>query len=240
MGGIRPDGLAAGAGLAMQEEQARLEMSAQEPWLEFERIGHRYTLMPDGIELPSVTTALKETRMIDYSMIPQDVLQAASRRGTAVHQALQYLDEGDLDEDSLDESLLGYIYAYAQFKRDSGFTPALIEHRVWSNTYRYAGTLDRTGTLPRQDGGEDLVVLDFKTGLVLPGHALQLAAYANCLPEPRRFRRIALKLSEDATYRVYEFPQKDFRRDLELFLHALSCCWWQRTEGKIQSKEEAA
>jgi hypothetical protein len=205
-------------------EQATLEL---EKTLRFEPVPHRYWLEPDGIELVSVTTVLKETRMIDYGMIPQDVLECASKRGTAVHEALRYLDDGDLDLESLDPEIVGYVIAYQKFCTDAGFTPHLVEHRVWHRQWSYAGTLDRTGTL-----GSDLVVVDFKTGLVLPGHALQLAAYTMCLPDPRRYRRIALKLDGDGTYRVHEFAGKDLRRDFALFLAALTCCQWQRAEGR--------
>ncbi len=184
--------------------------------LEFEAGTHTYRL--DGQVIPGVTSVLKATGIIDYSFIPQDVLQAAARRGTAVHLACQYLDEGTLDRTSLDPSIRGYVDAYERFIEDSRFSPAHIEHRVFHGVYRYAGTLDRTGLL---DGA--LTVLDFKTGLVLPGHALQLAAYTNCLKLPRRFRRFALKLNDDGIYRVHEFPVSDFQRDTDLFLSALAC-----------------
>jgi hypothetical protein len=216
---------------------------AHYPTLHFEPVGHRYTLRPDMIELPSVTQVLKETRMVDYSMIPQDVLEAASKRGTAVHQALHYLDDGDLDDATLDPAIHGYVMAYMAFKRDAGFEPMLVEWRSWNRAYRYAGTLDRTGTIRRKDGGLDRVVLDFKTGEVLPGHALQLTAYAGMCDQPRAYRRIALKLSADGSYRAHEAGEgwgHDFRTDFDLFIAALNVHWWQRTEGRIQQLEVVA
>ena len=74
-------------------------MTATAPQLVFEPGAHKYTL--DGVALPSVTTVLKGVGLIDYSMIPQDVLLKASRRGTAVHQALEYFDREELDEMSV-------------------------------------------------------------------------------------------------------------------------------------------
>jgi hypothetical protein len=76
--------------------------------LRFDAEQHRYFLgirdldaqfqpVVGEMELPSVTTVLKETNMIDMRHIPQDVLDLAAARGTAVHAALHYLDEGDLD-----------------------------------------------------------------------------------------------------------------------------------------------
>jgi hypothetical protein len=207
--------------------QRALDLRPVEPSLVFEPIGHTYHLQPQGIELPSVTTVLKETRLIDYSMIPQDVLQNAARRGTAVHQALALLDEEALDEETVDPEIRGYIEAYLRFKRESGFEPALIEYRSWSPVHRYAGTLDRTGTI-----GNDNVLLDFKTGMVMAGHRLQLAAYQAFLPDPLRLRRIALQLKGDGTYRVHEFPDREYRRDLSIFLGALAVVNFMRAGGK--------
>lgn len=184
--------------------------------LTFDAATHTYYL--DGAILPGVTSVLKNARLIDYSFIQQDVLQRAAHRGTAVHLALQYLDEGTLDRASIDPELSGYLDAYERFLEESRFQPAHIEHRVFHGVYRYAGTLDRTGLL-----NDTLTILDFKTGLVLPGHALQLAAYANCLVMPRRFRRIALQLNGDGSYRVHEFPIGQFQHDINLFLSALAC-----------------
>ncbi len=184
--------------------------------LEFDAATHTYRL--DGELIPSVTTVLKSVGLVEYAMIPQEVLQAAAHRGTAVHTALEYLDREELDRSTVDPSIEGYVVAYERFVRDSNFIPLHIEHRVFHGNYRYAGTLDRTGYL-----GDSLTVLDFKTGLVLPGHAIQLAAYANCLVMPRRFRRIALQLSGDGTYRVHEYPLGTIQRDIDLFLAALAC-----------------
>ena len=197
-------------------ETALLRASPKPVSFEFDAVSHTYRL--DGEVVPGVTSVLKSVGIIDYSFIPQEILQRASKRGTAVHLALQYLDEGCLDRTSVDVEHRGYIEAYERFVTESGFEPAHIEHRVYHPVYRYAGTLDRTGLL-----NGTLTILDFKTGLVLPGHALQLAAYANCLAAPRRFRRIALQLNADATYRVYEYPMRSFNPDANLFLSALAC-----------------
>ena len=169
--------------------------------LEFNASIHRYRL--DGRILPSVTQVLKGVGMIDFSMIPQVVLQEAASRGTAVHRALHYLDDGDLDEASVEPELTPYIQAYRDFCAQSGFTVALVEHRVYHPTFMYAGTLDRTGGFP----DKSLAVLDVKTGMPFPAHGLQLAAYAACLKHPRMYRRISLYLNEDGGYKAEEYPQ---------------------------------
>lgn len=194
--------------------------------LDFDAATHTYRL--DGEVIPGVTSVLKSVGLVDYSMIPQDVLQAASHRGTAVHRALEWLDRGELDRASIDPSLEGYVVAYERFLVESRFVPAHIEHRVFHGIRRYAGTLDRTGLLE-----DKMTVLDFKTGLVLPGHALQLAAYTNCLVMPRRFRRIALQLCGDGAYRVHEFPLATMSRDIDLFLAALACFNFKNQKGYL-------
>jgi hypothetical protein len=197
------------------------------PQLRFEPEPHTYHL--GDVELPSVTTVLKAAGLIDYSMIPAAALEAAAARGTAVHRTLEFFDREELDEGSVPPELAGYLAAYKKFLAESGYVVGHIEHRMWHPLYRYAGTLDRTGLI-----GEDLVILDFKSGMVLPGHALQLAAYANCLPEPRRFRRVALQLERDGSYRAIEYPKRDFQRDAEVFLSALACFRWGMHDGKQQ------
>ena len=46
-------------------------------------LDHHHVYRLDGMVIPSVTSILREAGVIDYTMIPQAVLQAAARRGTA-------------------------------------------------------------------------------------------------------------------------------------------------------------
>lgn len=185
----------------------------------FEAETHTYRV--DGEVLPSVTQVLKAARLIDYSMIPQDILQAAAARGTAVHQTLEALDNGLIDPNFVDPDIAGYVEAALRFYREANFEPTLVEYRNWHKNWRYAGTLDRIGLM-----GGCQTILDFKTGILLPGHGLQLAGYLEMLPEPRRYRRIALQLNADGTYRIQEYPAADYRRDIRTFLSALDCWRW--------------
>jgi hypothetical protein len=211
--------------------QPSLELGAVKPTLRFVHETHQYFLDPAGDELPSVTRCLEDCGLIDFSMVPRDVLQVAQERGTRVHQALHYLDDGELDQDTLDEQLHGYVMAYLAFKNQCGFTPHLVEHRVHSMAHRWAGTLDRTGELARKDGGSDPCIVDFKTGMILPAHRIQLAAYQSGLPDSRKYRRITLALREDGTYRVHEYASADYGRDLNVF-HAAVALWHWKHDNK--------
>jgi hypothetical protein len=211
--------------------QPSLDLGAAKPTLRFEAADHRYFLDPSGEEIPGVTRVLEDCGLVDWSMVPRDVLLIAQERGTAVHHALHYLDDGELDQDTLDEQLHGYVMAYLAFKNQCRFTPHLVEHRLVSLTHRFAGTLDRTGVLERKDGGFDPCIVDFKSGVVLPAHRIQLAAYQSALPDARQYRRITLALRADGTYRVHEYDGKDYGRDLNVF-HAATALWhWKRDNG---------
>lgn len=193
--------------------------------LAFDKLTHTYTV--DGRIIPSVTQVLKEVGIVDYSFIPQDVLVEAARRGTLAHLACQYLDDGQLDRASLDQEIAGYVESYERWKEAAGFKVAFSEQRLFNRQWRYAGTLDRTGFL-----GDSRVCLDFKTGVILPGHAMQLAAYTACLPDPLRWRRIALKLHQDGSMATpTEYPIHEFSQDFAVFTAALACVNWKRSKG---------
>jgi hypothetical protein len=194
-------------------------------FLHFDAGTHTYT--EGGEVLLSVTTALKMAGIIDYSMIPQDVLQKASRRGTAVHNAIHFYLDGDLDESTVPDVHRGYLDAAKRFLEESQFTPMRVECRNYHQTHRYAGTYDLDGIL----AGKDLATVDWKTGIVMPGHAFQLAAYNALERNPRERRRLAVQLRADSTYRVHEFPSPEYREhtythDISIFLAALQCARW--------------
>lgn len=208
------------------------------PRLNFRAEDHKYFVEsgplgdPTIEELPSVTRCLEDAGIIDWSMVPPAVLERARDRGTAVHQALHYFDDGELDQDSLDPALHPYVMAYAQFKNQAQFEPLLVEHMVWSPVYRYAGRMDRVGIMgPALGSAKELPpgdwLIDFKSGVVLPGHKIQLAAYAMLLPEPRKYRRAALQLKPDGSYKLYEYPQRDLQPDFQVFQSACALWHWK-------------
>ena len=180
--------------------------------LSFEPEAHAYAL--DGERVLSVTQVLRAVGLDPWEHVPPAVREPARRRGAAVHAAIHYLVEEDLDRDALDPRLAPYVLAYDRFRRDTGFVPDLVERHVVSRTYRFAGRLDQAGPWP--PGGR--AVIDVKSGLVAPATRLQLAGYALCLEGPHR--RFALHLGADGRYRLSpEFTEANDRR---LFLAALA------------------
>lgn len=174
--------------------------------------------------VPSVTQILKHRGFIDDRWFTEESRQ----RGTSVHVACHYLDEEDLDWETVDPKIIPYIDAYKKFKEDTGFIPIKIEEMLFNKHCFYAGTLDRVGliTIPKQKE----VLIDFKTGSVESWVGLQLAGYNLCLKQ--RLPRYALQLKNDGTYRLRHF---DDPSDHDMFQYQASTYHWlgnQKHGGK--------
>lgn len=161
--------------------------------LVFQAEGHRYLL--DGQPIPSVTTLLG--KLHSFAGVPEDVLEAARQRGTAVHRACHFLDEDDLDESQLTEQVAGYLSGWKRFKAESGCVIHECETMAAHPVHRFAGTWDRVLSFPTFDRG----TLDIKTGEPHWVMGMQCAAYnalRGVLPSPRA----TLHLRVDGTYRL--------------------------------------
>lgn len=196
-------------------------IAAAAPVLEFDEQAHAY--YADGRRVPSVTEILESVGIIDYSKLPDGTRIMALERGRFVHQVCEFDDQGDLG--TFDPKLQGYLDAWRAFRTTHGFTPELIEHRGYSAVYRYAGTMDRRGAFVHRYGspvtdGEALV--DIKTSTAPYWTAFQTAAYANFFEHPAKYRRMAVALHADGTFKVSEYRCADFSKHLNVFLAALT------------------
>lgn len=170
-----------------------------------------------GEIVPGVTSVLEAAGLLDFGGASEEQLRAARERGTAVHKLCELADLNDLDEDSIDESLVGYLDAWGRFKVEQAFEIEVVEQPVYNTTHRYAGTLDRCGLLPRSYG---LVLVDIKTGQPQQATGPQTAAYLAALPRTDRARtRIAVYLQPDGRYAMVTH---DDRNDFNIFLAALT------------------
>lgn len=193
---------------------------------------HLYTV--DGVVLPSVTQILEAAGVVDYSYLPPATRRMALGRGSAVHQATQFDDEGDLDESCMDEELAPYLAAWRRFRAETGFAPDLIEYRSHHPKYGYAGTLDRRGSFAT--GARAIV--DLKTNSSEGWVRLQLAAYAAFFEDPRAYRRVCVELRKDGTYRAIEFSAAGYAADFGRFLACLTVYRLQQEYGRLATKQE--
>lgn len=179
--------------------------------IQFDEPTHTYTV--DGVQYPSVTTILQDMGLIDTSWFTPEACQ----RGTYVHQMIEWDQADELDYESIDIALLGYLNAWRKFVSDTGYVSLCSEYRMANKAYRFAGTADQIGTL-----NNCRAIIDVKSGAVSPCTSLQLAGYeilyeASC-------KRFALQLHDNGKYSLKEYTD---RNDRAVFLSAVALWWWK-------------
>lgn len=187
--------------------------------LTFDPVEHVYRW--HGQRVPGVTSILKP--LTDYGSVPASVLQAASEFGKAVHLACELDDLGELDVYALDDALAPYLAGWRKFCADTSASWAIgnIEHPLYNESLRYAGTPDRIGVV-----NDKLSVVDIKTTAALyPSVGPQLAAYAHAYNPigAKAMQRIAVQLKDDGTYTAKTYTDPT---DWPLFCSLLTVRNW--------------
>ena len=188
--------------------------------LAFDADAHAYTL--GGVRIPSVTQVLSFGQ--DLSRIPR----WTAERGTAFHLATEYLDQDDLDWDSLDPLVRPHVEAYAKWKQHAKPTFMLSEWKVWGEIdgLRFAGTVDRV-ICPNPHEQE---VIDLKSGQPRKEHGAQLAAYSAALQQREGLMIRGCKgvyCLKDGTFSEKPY---DGREHLEVFRTKLAA-WYAANGG---------
>ena len=94
----------------------------------FDSIKHLYCV--DGRPVPSCTQVLSAVGILpSFSMVDKVLLERKRQIGVALHAALHYLQQGDLDESTVDERVKPRLDAYRLFVADTGFNPIDCELR---------------------------------------------------------------------------------------------------------------
>lgn len=95
--------------------------------------------------LRRVTGVIDEAGLgFDFSRIPDSVMGPAIARGNLVHEAVELVDHGDLDERTVPARIRPYVDAYRQFVADVSYRPIAAEHEV-THPFGYAGRIDKVG-----------------------------------------------------------------------------------------------
>lgn len=154
-------------------------------------------------DLPRVTAILQSVGLgPDLSRIPEDVLETARDRGTAVHAAIEAITYGYHDAESVPPAIAPYLDAYQKFVAESGFEAKYAEIEVTHPTWRYRGHPDLVGFLLGRR-----VILDAKTGGA-EGVEYQLAGYRMAWNAERPTEPVdaiaSLLLRRNGTYRLVE------------------------------------
>ena len=173
--------------------------------LKFDSEKHEYTV--GGLRLPSVTEILTEV-----FQTPQYGEEYHMTRGSYVHLATELYDQGKLDESTVDDTIRPYFEAWKKFRAETGFVPEEIELRLYSETLRFAGTLDRIGTL-----GTHKILLDIKTGSGFGLARYQTAGYE--ILRGQKMKRYGVLLTAEGNYKIQPFTEKT---DRNVFLSSLT------------------
>jgi hypothetical protein len=167
----------------MSEERVHLLMGS-EAWGEkipggyFDEVKHLYR-DEQGTVVPSTTQVFSILAMEDFSQINPSVLEWKRIYGSALHLCLEYLSQGRLDWDTVDDQLIAPLTGVEQFLKQIGYVSQCSEERrVHSlSGMKYGMTLDGRGEMTFK-GQRRNVVIDFKSASRLsPCWKWQLGAY---------------------------------------------------------------
>lgn len=184
--------------------------------LAFDRDLHRYIDL-DGRACMSVTQALKIAGLVDFSMVPPDVLEHARNRGSLVHEACARIDIGEsLDDVEIPAECFPYIDAYLLFCKEMKYVPDQdwIERPMIVDMFGH-----RVGMMPDSVGiiNGTLTVIERKaTSVAHPAWGLQTAGYTLGLQAAglQIRQRAAVQLLRTGRYKLH--PHED-QTDLQSF-----------------------
>ena len=170
----------------------------------------------DGKHIPSVTQTIKEFFPLDPN-IPAHVLEAARKRGKILHQTLEFLDLGVLED--YDPSLQWAVDAWDEWK--FGKEIIAIEKMILHPDGLYAGRIDRV-----VKEGEKVYIVDIKTSVNLKLTPLQLHGYW------RATDGNGLKIIQMRDKKLKEI-EVDIDYDLGELFESMAKLWHYKRENKL-------
>src|SRR2546429_4693842 len=190
----------------------------------FDEDTHTYRL-GDRV-IPGHTRVLDMSGLVPYGAIAPDILERKSAIGRAVHFACFLHDEGK--PFTSDPHIRGYIDAWIDFRKQTGFTPSLREHRgvYYFHGLPFGMQIDALGRFKNMFTQE--AVVEIKTcSTIQPHHGIQLAAQAGGVETKgskfhsiqARFLardRYVCQLFETGRWKLHPFK---LATDLEMFEH---------------------
>jgi len=152
--------------------------------IQFNADTHTYTL--DGTELVSISRILEDLGLVNYSGIPESVLETARKRGTFLHECISLSLENNLDETSIPEDYLSRFKGFRKFADKHNLETLGQNEIVYSKGLGVAGTLDWRGII---DGRRTIIDWKF-TASLRKSVRIQLAFYRylwNISHEPEEY-----------------------------------------------------
>lgn len=185
--------------------------------LEFDPEDHIYYV--NGERKISTTQVLKLSGVVDDRWYNEHVRW----RGSEVHRVTAALDRGEPKVPGtaveIEPRFLSYVTAWERFKIERKFRPVMIERMLYDAALDVCGTLDRVGFFEGNDQQIN-VLIDLKTsesGHIPKWVGLQTASYGHALDPKALWRRMAVILLPDGTYKVEPYPVDTYMKHVADF-----------------------
>ena len=137
--------------------------------IEFDEERHLYYV--DGKLTPSVSQIIRNVLKNDEP-IP-DYAKPAMERGTYIHKVIHKALTSNLDESSIDKSVIGYFDSWKLWYKECGLKMELSEKILYEPEGDYCLTIDYVG----KDSAGGRHLLDWKTGQIYSTYGPQLGGY---------------------------------------------------------------
>ncbi len=174
------------------------------PILTFAEETHQYKL--DGVAIPSVTQIMEPLSRAKYKAIDESILKAAAKRGSEVHEAIEFYTKYGIME--CPHEAEPYVNAYMKWAQQYKPQTIQTEQATWHKQLMYAGTIDNLSVI---DGRKTLI--DYKTTAELNDMltSVQLEAYSQALKSQGVDveQKAILHLCKGGTYHFKVYPLHD-------------------------------
>lgn len=171
--------------------------------------------------LPGATDVIKSHGLINVDWMSED----ARWRGQCVHRGVELFNRGELDLDTVDEGIRGYIRSYESFVKATGYQVLGCEIPCFTDSF---------GTIPDTWGilNGVLSIVELKSGLIPKWAAIQTALQVRALREDKNIRvrkRFALRLMEDGSIsKLIEYPSYN---DDRVAMGMVETFHWKKENG---------
>lgn len=195
----------------------------------FDEVQHVYKV--EGNYCLATSDVLYLNGLSNYDGVPSHVLEKARNRGTNLHKAVQYFEEGTLDVWQIKEEmpeLYPYFQGYMRFRSEREFEPIPPQEKAIVYEHENTGQLVGCHIDMRGRVGNDLYIVDPKCTYPNSGAAkkqtylrwrMQLQSYHEATMTDEQFweeagdgpiKKAILHLMKDGTYRFLDaWPEDD-------------------------------
>lgn len=177
-----------------------------------------------NFRLPGATDVIKEAGLVNTDWMND----LARWRGKCVHRGIELLNRNELDWETVDDMIIGYLRSYELLIKVTGFEVMGSEEPCFSSAF---------GCLPDLWGALNKAptIIELKTGAVPAWAAFQTALQRRALMEDKGFKavkRFGLRLMEDGSLaKLVPFDDPD---DDRRAMNLVDLFHWKLAHGYIR------